>query len=644
MPIKTIPETTRAALHEFACGGEEASFRKVFEALGGLVFACALRRTGDAGMAEEVTQNVFAILARKAKRVAKHASPEGWIFTTTRLESAMAMRKRQQHQRKLVALADEISVPMEADDADAWRDAVPHLCESLDRLSEADREILLARFYSGISFKEIAQRFGKSEAACKMRVKRSLEKMKNWMSRRGVSLSTSVLATGLGAEWTQAAPASLSGTLPASALAAAPGLAIGKVLSNSLQTTKWLAGAALVSAGIVVAVSVWAMQSRREGPDKSTIAQKPERQVIKLGSALDTELRKRKPIRLGAVDRPAPAGDAPKAERRPGFWLPSVEMGNATARDALAQLRDQYRELGGDPSIAFDYELSDDEPDLLPVTFSLGNVTLEQALQRVAGDAGAELELRLGGFALVSLPEAGTEIETQRFRVPPDLLSSRGATQASELFPGVPATATLEFLPATSELVVTGDARIRARAAALVRGLANYIQTQVLLNVRFVYSPDDRLGIGARLLPSAEAQSLLEMVRDDQDCDLVANPAVVTRCGQISTMETLRAVEVGGEEAHVGIRMTVSPVRIAYNLSLVGEIHLSALGQLTPASLRGSATAGPGERVQSESVGLDLAVESGQSALFELLTGEDGERLMAIITPRLIDPSGQPIE
>ncbi|MFT4550949.1 MAG: hypothetical protein ACI9MB_004930, partial [Verrucomicrobiales bacterium] len=129
---KTIPND----LALFAENGDEAAFRRVVDALSGLTFSSAMRRTADRGMAEEVTQNVFAILARKASKLHGHSSLEGWVFTTTRYEAAMAMRKRQQHLRKLEALEMESQAEI---DQHADIEDLPHLEESLDRLAAADR-------------------------------------------------------------------------------------------------------------------------------------------------------------------------------------------------------------------------------------------------------------------------------------------------------------------------------------------------------------------------------------------------------------------------------------------------------------------------------------------------------------------------
>lgn len=250
--------STRDALSQFAQSGDEAAFRRVVDELGGLVLRNAYRRSNDQGLAEEITQNVFAIMARKAKRVARHGSIAGWVFTTTRLEAAKALRGRQRHRRKLTALSEELNkvTDMNAEDLEQWRDALPHLEAGLDKLPAADREVLLAKFFENKTYAQIAADSGKSEAACKMRAKRSLDKLNGWMSRRGVTLSVTVLATALGAEWAKAAPAMVAQSITSSAVAAAPAVATGTILTNTLLTmdaikTAGAAAAAILALGAV---------------------------------------------------------------------------------------------------------------------------------------------------------------------------------------------------------------------------------------------------------------------------------------------------------------------------------------------------------------------------------------------------------
>jgi DNA-directed RNA polymerase specialized sigma24 family protein len=57
-----------------------------------LVYSAALRRTGDAAMAEEITQVVFILLARKAGALGPKTVFSGWLYRTALYVAAEALR------------------------------------------------------------------------------------------------------------------------------------------------------------------------------------------------------------------------------------------------------------------------------------------------------------------------------------------------------------------------------------------------------------------------------------------------------------------------------------------------------------------------------------------------------------------------
>jgi RNA polymerase sigma-70 factor (ECF subfamily) len=240
------PQALLEAYH--LSGRKDEAFSPLVDRFAGLVFTSALRRTGSRILAEEVSQNVFALLARKATPLRSHPNLSAWIFRTTQLESAKAMRSEKRHQRKLDAFAHE--APSATPDDSAWREALPALDASLDLLPEKDRALIIQRFFEKKRFAEISRHSGKTEAACKMQVKRALEKLAALLRNRGVALSVPVIATGLTAEFAKAAPLATS-TLATQALATSSGLTTSTLLSNSFLTMSTAKSSALTAAAVV---------------------------------------------------------------------------------------------------------------------------------------------------------------------------------------------------------------------------------------------------------------------------------------------------------------------------------------------------------------------------------------------------------
>ena len=86
-------------LREYARGRSEQAFTTLVSRHLGLVHSVALRQVANSSQAEEITQAVFIILARKAEKLRPGTILAGWLFNTTRLTAANFIRDQSRRRR-----------------------------------------------------------------------------------------------------------------------------------------------------------------------------------------------------------------------------------------------------------------------------------------------------------------------------------------------------------------------------------------------------------------------------------------------------------------------------------------------------------------------------------------------------------------
>jgi RNA polymerase sigma factor (sigma-70 family) len=258
-------------LRSYAVDRSESAFAELVDRHVGLVYSAALRQVGgNVHLAQEVTQSVFIDLARKAGRLVRHASLTGWLYTSVRFAAATARRGDQRRQQR----EQEAQVMNELDNderADAdWELVRPVLDEAMLALLEKDRHALLLRYFESKTLGEVGHALGLNENAARKRVERALEKLRSFLSRRGVSIPSAVLAATLGSKAATLVPPGLAATVTTVSLAgAASGVTLP--LIKLMTIAKFKIAMAAIAAGMAAGIIVQWQSNARLRDENATL-------------------------------------------------------------------------------------------------------------------------------------------------------------------------------------------------------------------------------------------------------------------------------------------------------------------------------------------------------------------------------------
>ena len=160
--------------------GEEQAFREFSERHMNLVYGVAMRNTSNASVAEEVVQDVFVLVARKARELARHPNVAGWLHLTSRNVSRDARRRLLRHQRKLEHIAE--TTPEESTSPDL--SGHEEIDTAVSELPDIEREAILLRFFEDRDYREIAEQLGISEPAARKRVSRGIKRLHSGLATK----------------------------------------------------------------------------------------------------------------------------------------------------------------------------------------------------------------------------------------------------------------------------------------------------------------------------------------------------------------------------------------------------------------------------------------------------------------------------
>lgn len=176
-------EPDRAALLTAIADGDSAAFAEFYDLTAPRVFGLAYRVVRDRTLAEDVVQEVFLQVWSSAARQYDPAlaSPIGWLMTLTHRRSIDRVRSEQSAAdrnhaygasslgREHDTVADEVGQRLDEQE----------VTDCLDGLTAVQREAIGLAYYSGHTYREVAEHLAVTLPTIKARIRDGLIRLKN---------------------------------------------------------------------------------------------------------------------------------------------------------------------------------------------------------------------------------------------------------------------------------------------------------------------------------------------------------------------------------------------------------------------------------------------------------------------------------
>jgi RNA polymerase sigma factor (sigma-70 family) len=257
--------STDSAFRRYRTDGSHEAFREVVAAHLPRVYGTALRLgQGNAAEAEDVSQMVFADLARKAPSLREDASVGAWLHRHTCFLMKNALRG-EARRRVREATAVEMHAPHidSRPSSEQWEEIEGGLDRCLESLREADRRILVLRYFEGRALRDVGEALGIGDDTAQKRVSRALDRLRALVAGRRTGLSSASLAAVMTAKVRAEVPGSVAGSLARSALqlASARSGALAASGGSVAVTAAWAGVAATVALGVWLSWPHWHAQA-----------------------------------------------------------------------------------------------------------------------------------------------------------------------------------------------------------------------------------------------------------------------------------------------------------------------------------------------------------------------------------------------
>jgi RNA polymerase sigma-70 factor, ECF subfamily len=159
--------------------GDELCFAQLVDAYSGRLYGYFYRLTGNNDISDELLSELYVKLVEKIGAY-KGGTFEGWLFRVASNLFHDYLRSKQR-QKKLIDTQKTQVEPEVCEDKRSENDRIDLLQKQLGRLDTDTKELIVLRFYSQLSFKEMAEIRSEPIGTTLAKMHRGLKKLRGLM-------------------------------------------------------------------------------------------------------------------------------------------------------------------------------------------------------------------------------------------------------------------------------------------------------------------------------------------------------------------------------------------------------------------------------------------------------------------------------
>lgn len=163
-------------IHSYLRSQATGCFNLLYDRYASKIYSKCISLLKDESLAKDATQEIFTKIFLNLSRFGQKSKFSTWVYSITYNYCIDFLRRKKKQDLFSDEMENAPDLAEEVPDQALYEMNVRQLKEVLGQMSDGDRAILLMKYQSELSIKEIAEVLGKTESAVKMQIKRAKEK------------------------------------------------------------------------------------------------------------------------------------------------------------------------------------------------------------------------------------------------------------------------------------------------------------------------------------------------------------------------------------------------------------------------------------------------------------------------------------